>query len=504
MPFIWRAAVVLFLLASWTLSPQGSLLSLTVFLAATSLFLRLLVIQSKSAAKHLSILLGALVGGSTLSFALSHPGLATVLPPFESFLGLSLLSILFTIIPLLGILSGEAILQFASGPWRAVLVPAATFTVAGIVEERLGVGRTVWWVRDGVESEDWLVAYGGQPLLDFAVAGLAAVVADSTLRILGMVELTQSDTVNHQRISLIDEDDDDDREANLSTTPPRPSSRLRRALPFLPLITFLLPIFLGPLLPYPTFHRHHPAAESPTFEYPPVKVACVVPPALERHRGASHGLVEDWLQESRVVASRGAKVLSWSEGAVRLEADAGPIRGEGEGWDAMGKSEQEFLKKVAGVADQHKVYIAATYLLPASTPNPRFKAYNLVTLVGPSQSPTSPPNIIFSTTKHLPVPLIETYSHLSRPSAALLSAPSAFPVAMIPLPHQRSTPAPHTTPFQTFAISSQTCLDIALSLPPLPPTLSPALILNPSSTPLVSLAASQFTLAHLRAIEHHS
>lgn len=471
-------------------------------------------------------ILGAIGAGSATSFVLSNPDLSTVLPGFAAVLGLSALSLIFTVVPFLGILSGEVILELVGpvGPVRAALIPATTLVLAGLVGERLGVGRSFWWVRHSVGAE-WLVGFGGQPLLDCACAGLGAAATDAGLRVAGMAELVQADG----QVSLIDgeasDTDSDTLHSESHPHPPRTASRVRQALPFLPLAAFALVVFAGPLLPTLPFKARHPSPSSPNFRYPPVKVACVVPPTLaERHRRqkASQGSVEEWLRESRVVASRGAKILGWSEGAVRLEAGDGG-RPDGEGWDALGRSEQQFLKQVAEVADKHKVsssfqeskssfnrigrpqtYIAATYLLPASPPHPRHKEYNIVTLVGPTLSTANTPNIIFSTTKHLPVPLIESYTAISRTAPAFLSSPSFLPVAALPIPHRPSTPSPHLTPFQSVAISSFTCLDIARSFPLHPAALSPALILNPSSTPLRSLAESQLDLARTRAIEHRA
>lgn len=95
----------------------------------------------------------------------------------------------------------------------------------------------------------------------------------------------------------------------------------------------------------------HPSPIDPRFVYPALKVACVVPSVGEKQE--RRGL-EAWLHESSIVASRGAKVILWSEGAVKLSKESGGDDAK-EGWDAMGRQEQAMLRDVASVADKYKV-----------------------------------------------------------------------------------------------------------------------------------------------------
>lgn len=196
----------------------------------------------------------------------------------------------------------------------------------------------------------------------------------------------------------------------------------------------------------------------------------------------------------------------------------------GAGWEGMGREEKELLGLVAEVAEMYKVslpvekegfgselmsaqvFIAATYLLPTS---PSRHLLNVVTLVGPSSTPGSPPNIIWSTTKQHPVPIIEDFTHISRTDLSLGSLPNHLPLSTIRLPHLPHTPSPHLTPLQPLAITSATCLDIAfptlltsfvvpLSSPSHPRTAQ--LVLNPSSAP-EGLAQVQWEQAAARAWE---
>ncbi|KAK4706143.1 hypothetical protein P7C70_g44, partial [Phenoliferia sp. Uapishka_3] len=523
----WQAAGAVLLLSTWSLSPHGSLTSLTLLLAATLLYCRFVssrrltpmtswilttfddfqIVRSSRPASAATTLFGALIVGTTLSFTPSNLGLFTIVPNLEAVLGLISIATLFTLIPLLGFIFGEVVLQSlgptSAGPWRATLIPASTFVMAGLVEETFfGVGRSFWWVKSRT-GEDWLVAIGGHPLIDFACAGLAAALAEAGLRVVGMAEIKSFGTVVRQ-VSLLDDVEAPGDESDplvASDRQPPSKSPVHAWLAYLPLLAFLLLPIVGPLVPTYSFHPRHPSPSDPHYRYPPLKVACVVPTTVaERHRSqkpSPGSSIEEWLHETDVIASRGAKILSWGEGAVRLEREHGGKPG-GEGWEAMGKSEQDFLSKVAHVADQRRVlvYIAATYLLPAA--HPHHKIYNLVTLVGPSLPSSTTPNIIFSTNKQLPVPIIETYSHISR------SPRANFPVANLAIAHHPGTPSPNLTPLQEISVSSAICLDISSSLPLAPPNLSPALLLNPSSTPLLGLATSQFELARLRAIEHRS
>lgn len=101
--------------------------------------------------------------------------------------------------------------------------------------------------------------------------------------------------------------------------------------------------------------------------------------------------------------------------------------------------------------------------------------------------------------------------HLTRTLPSLLSTPHHAPLALITLPIRPSTPSPHATPPESVLITGSICLDISSPLPfsPFaspaslsPSSYSPALILNPSSTPLLSLAWSQFSSqAKARAAE---
>ncbi|KAM0754209.1 hypothetical protein T439DRAFT_173733 [Meredithblackwellia eburnea MCA 4105] len=318
-----------------------------------------------------------------------------------------------------------------------------------------------------------------------------------------------------------------DHSQNPSSRPPSPvvAKKERKFLldqwsTYIPLLLFAFPILLGILVPNRTITRLHPSPTDPTFQYPPLKVGCISSPSfISKGRrstvGAPAGSVAEFLHESRVVASRGAKVILWSESAVRLESNRNEKRTGADGWEGMGEAEQQFLVKVQEVADAYRVFLGVTYLLPSARPEPAHKTYNIFTLVGPSLTPSSPPNIIWSITKNVPAPIIESYTHLVRLDETLLSNPGHAPLAVLDIPHRPGTPGPKETPLQQLSLAGAICLDIAspsiFSPFATSPNLdhgteprSPSLILNPARTPLASLALTQFGQAQSRAIEHRS
>lgn len=164
-----------------------------------------------------------------------------------------------------------------------------------------------------------------------------------------------------------------------------------------------------------------------------------------------------------------------------------------------------------------QIYIAAAYILPI--PNSH-KSYNLVTLVGPTQPlDNSKPNIIFSQTKQNPIPFIESYTHSFKTSTALGNLKNQLPLAKIKLRNPLHFPEPRLLKEQEIEISSVICLDI--SFPNLVNSYnlipfasdednsnhrqsSPSLILNPSSSPLHSLAQIQISQLQSRASEQNS
>ena len=126
----------------------------------------------------------------------------------------------------------------------------------------------------------------------------------------------------------------------------------------------------------------------------------------------------------------------------------------------------------------------------------------------------SQPNIVFSSTKHLPVPFIEGFPLIPRESKALASSSTSLPLARVEITHSTKT---HHRP-ETLAevdVSAALCLDI--SSPSLltqyrapahanaqPSRHTPQLLLNPSSIPDTStsfLATSQLTQLTARATE---
>jgi predicted amidohydrolase len=126
----------------------------------------------------------------------------------------------------------------------------------------------------------------------------------------------------------------------------------------------------------------------------------------------------------------------------------------------------------------------------------------------------TPPTILFSTTKHLPVPFIEGFPLTPRDSPEFGSSSSALPLGRITLPYPPKTPSPHLTPLQTLDLSAAMCLDVtspslftrytsSASSSHQSSSQYPSLIINPSSLPLDSpyLISQQLSQASTRALE---
>jgi len=213
------------------------------------------------------------------------------------------------------------------------------------VQERAESGRVGWWVAPLVDAgvARWVMRLAGQVGVDVIVcmAGIAlgeVVRGSASMNVEGGVVLGQPQL--------------DQGPSDGAGRSGRPSRRLLRLLALAILLTLL-----GPLVPHSTFEPSHPAPDNQHWSYPPLKVGCVVPPSLVAHRNdePSPAALDDWLAETRVVAGRGAKVLSWSEGAVRLERGARSAPDE-EGDDKeMGEDEVRLLERVGEVCDMYKV-----------------------------------------------------------------------------------------------------------------------------------------------------
>lgn len=323
----------------------------------------------------------------------------------------------------------------------------------------------------------WIGGWGGVVLVDFAWASMGVALG----------RLIESQLDDSSRGILVAADGEEE-------TGRRRSNRL----PYSIIIIFVLLLSLSPQSPAEPTHLH-PSPIDAEYIYPPLKLACVTPPTpLSQHnrQKSPQGSIDEYLRETRVIASRGAKIISWAEGAVRLDVD--DSKRDGEGWTGMGRSEKEFLRSVAEIADAYRVYIAASYVLPLGGSH---RVWNIVTLVGPTNAGANEPYIVFSTTKQLPVPLVESYAHAFRQDPSLKSLTGRVPESTIEIAHRSHTPSPNLTPLQSLSISSATCFDISL---PALFSYSPSLILNPSSSPVVGLSLSQIEQAKARAIENHA
>lgn len=475
--------------------------------------------------------LASLVVGTSLSLLLTNPSAGdTLSSPFDTLLAVSLWALVTSLAPLVALTVGALTFPSGSGNgYTAILVPSLLLAAVGIIQECAGTGRLGWWVAPLVDADGvgWITRVAGQVGGDVLACASGIALAEVAR------SQTRSDGEGGVRLGEGDAAGAGDDERRQS---------LRRPLRLLALAMVL--VLAGPLLPSSAYNPSHPAPDHPRYTYSPLKVACVVPPSLLARRGAEPQTpsLDDWLAESRIVAGRGAKVLSWSEGAVRLEKGARQVPDDGED-EEMGADEAALLAKVGEVCDMYKVrhsspesgvapaharpqvYILATYVVPPASASHRHdhKYLNVATLVGPGASSSAPgPHIVWTTTKQRPVPFVESFSHTLRSIPSLGSQPGALPLAEVQLPHGSRTPSPHLTPQQRVSVSGAICQDIAFpslvssyvvpssddSNPhrrrPAAPPRTPQLLLNPSLVPasLPGLARASLAQVRARALEH--
>lgn len=266
-----------------------------------------------------------------------------------------------TLFPTLGLFLGHALAPLTpSSSLTPLLLPTWLFALCGVLEESVGVGRVAWWISASVASDGglgWVTKWGGQVAVDAAIA--TAGVALAGVLAVALMEAKEKGKARN----LLEEDGEEEEERQHDAGSHEGDQKQHPRLPRTPLrllvvVTFLAAI--GPLLPEPAFHPSYPSPD-PSYTYPPLKVACVLPPPYTA-RGHSRqpiklppdesNSLDEWIKETERVAGRGAKVLSWTEGAVSLSKGG---KGKEEGWAGMGAEEQELLKRVAAVANDRKV-----------------------------------------------------------------------------------------------------------------------------------------------------
>lgn len=269
-------------------------------------------------------------------------------PTGEGIVALSFVSVVVRALPLVGFIVAEMSLRLmlprsSKDNILKILLPAIAFAFVRIVQEHTGAGRSIWWVA-GSTTLEWTSVYGGPVLVDVLIAILGASLAE-------LILLRRPVELRRLLIPPTDGEAEDSPE-DQSETRPKPYRPLL-AIAFVALLALA-----GSYPSYSTFIPTHPSPTDPDYRYPPTKVGCVVPPPRgEHHTRQKHRTertLDEWIRETQVVASRGAKFISWSEAAVRLEGDPSR-RGAGDGWQAMGVHEQALLIKVGAVANQYNV-----------------------------------------------------------------------------------------------------------------------------------------------------
>lgn len=289
----------------------------------------------------------ALVVGTATSLVLSNSTLSTAFSASSDIVAaLFLYTFTTTVIPILGVgLLGAAVPAQDGSSLTRISLAGLVVALAGSVYEHVsGIGRVGWWIRASQPGHayalEWAQRGGGPVLVDWVVGASAFALAQLVWISLNSAtsagSLEGGDLLHH----------------DVGEEAPGAARWKSRRKPVYFLLGLALFALLAPLLPEPRTRLVHPSPSDGSYVYPPLHVGCVSPPFEGKH-----GLtVDDWLKETTVWAGRGVKVLSWSEGAVRLErgADHEPEEGE-DAWLAFGEDEKSLLRRVGEICDMYKV-----------------------------------------------------------------------------------------------------------------------------------------------------
>ena len=237
-----------------------------------------------------SLLFGLFLG-SLFSFILSNPGSTSLLPFLEAIIALVSYSTATCIVPFSAILFAEILTLRTQA--HSILFPSLLFALSGIAQERVGVGRAVWWIQEMGELK-WLARIGGNVLVDpvwaaagFSIAKLMYLPFDTNF----IAFITQGEEGEVERDLLHSEEEGDE-------TTPQPQAELNERSPLLLpqritrqsfvsiasrrpkhltkpilILSFLLLLQLfSPIFTYlpSTIHYSHPSPIDPEYVYPPV------------------------------------------------------------------------------------------------------------------------------------------------------------------------------------------------------------------------------------------
>ncbi|GAA5885787.1 hypothetical protein JCM16303_006064 [Sporobolomyces ruberrimus] len=144
------------ILSFYKLTPAISPLFVIVLIATLSTALRLFLnVSSRFPLSCLSLLLGLFIG-STVSFCTYNGSTLRLLSLSDATIALLLYSTSVVLFPFAAILLSEIII-FRFALHHSIVFPSLLFALAGIAQERVGVGRALWWVRKTGEIElRWL------------------------------------------------------------------------------------------------------------------------------------------------------------------------------------------------------------------------------------------------------------------------------------------------------------------------------------------------------------
>lgn len=288
--------------------------------------------------------------GTATSLVLSNSTLSTTFSASSDIISaLFLYTFATTVIPIVGIglLAVTVPAQTGSSFTRVFLAGLVVAFAGSLYEHISGIGRVGWWIRAAQPGHayalEWAQRGGGPVLVDWVVGAVAFALVQ-----LAWVSSNSAASGSLEAGDLLHHDVGE--EVPEASSPSARWKSRRKPVYFLLGVTLLS--LLVPLLPEPQTRLVHPSPSDRSYVYPPLHVGCVSP-SFE----GKHGLtVDDWLKETTILAGRGVKVLSWSEGAVRLERGARHQPEEGKDpWLAFGDDEKWLLLRVGEICDMYKV-----------------------------------------------------------------------------------------------------------------------------------------------------
>lgn len=230
----------------------------------------------------------------------------------QAILLISLVALISTFFPFFAILLSNLVIRRTKSTFLKISIPSLFFVLAGELQSRIGIGRAVWWNNSGAAGLNWLGVFVGPGGVDFLI---------------GLVSFSLGAAFEEVLSRRVGSEDGEEESEGMRAGGREGEEENRSKLPWIIIGLYILLSSISPNAP-PAVEHLHPSPTSPNYVYPLLRIACISPPQLESRNSkkAKKSSVENWIAESAIVAATGVKLLSWSEGAVILEAD--PAEGE--------------------------------------------------------------------------------------------------------------------------------------------------------------------------------